>query len=528
VQNLDVAVVFDRSGSMEYDTICYGCWETVDGRGYDYDNSQWSASMYPGGVRHPMPYPNDLCSGYDPEDMYETDQDDNYYVIIEAEHYYQSLPPFDPEYRSSKTSYWALQRNEQGASSYGDNRGTYMQHNPFIVYPDETEQVYDATELAQAPYLAYQFQVPETGTYRLWLRGQGGNNSYSGNVNSRELHWGLNGTYRDSASNHDYFGFQYGQMYNGARSDLWRWRRVDQFSLTTGVTHTLQIFAGGAAFRLDKIVITNAPDLRASRELCNRTDCSNEDDDRSDPATAGRSGWACWACNPLFGPPADGSECRAIWDNNPIYQSMYDAMFDDKQPIRAAKEAIKLFLEPPQELENRLEPQFDQVGLVSYSSGSTIDSELECLVRLGSACMGFDVVADAVEELNSSGNTNTGAAVEDAIDVLSRGGGHLARAGTRKFMILMTDGVPTANPGDCPDLWPDGGDNYDCVIHYARQAAQNGIMIYTIGLGDTVDEPFLTAVADETDGTYFPAPDKDDLDEIFMQILSRIYIRLVN
>jgi hypothetical protein len=35
----DVVLLFDHSGSMEFDAICYGCWE-VDDRDY-YDYGDW-------------------------------------------------------------------------------------------------------------------------------------------------------------------------------------------------------------------------------------------------------------------------------------------------------------------------------------------------------------------------------------------------------------------------------------------------------------------------------------------------------
>jgi len=117
---------------------------------------------------------------------------------------------------------------------------------------------------------------------------------------------------------------------------------------------------------------------------------------------------------------------------------------------------------------------------------------------------------------------------------------HYGRSGTSKFIVLMTDGEPNVRPRDrfgnyvaCPDLYPDSGlssndeISRDCVVYFAQKARDNGIIVYTIGLGDGVVEPLLISVADTTGGNYFPAPDKDDLERIFMQILQQIYIRLV-
>lgn len=526
VQNLDVSVVIDRSGSMEFDTICYGCWEVDNNRGYDYDH--WpSGEEYPGGVRYPLAYPHELCSGYDPEDMYYT-YAGNEYVVIEAEHYTNNWPPFDPDYRTNKTSYWGIQRSGVGSSTFNDSCsgpnwragcGGYVQHNPFCVYPEDVEQVYDSSELAQAPQLTYEFQVPQSATYRLWLRGEGANNSYSSNVDTRTIHWGVDGTYEGTSTD-----FLTGPMYDGASYGNWRWRRVDSFYLTAGVTHTLQIFAGGAGFRLDKIVLTNGPDSEADNILLNGGGANGR---KGPDATAGRSGYACWPCNPIYGPPSS-PECEAAWAAEPVWQSMYNTMFDDQQPIRATKEAVKLFLDPPQDVENRLDPGFDQVGLISYSNRARTDSELECLWR-GDSCISFEIVEDATEELDSDGSTNIGEALLFGINILDQGGGHHGRFGTKRFIILLTDGVPNQRTGvsGCGDPYPYGDVNHDCAVHMAEVARDNGITIYTIGLGEGADEVLLNWIADLTDGAYFPAPSKDDLNDIFLQILSRIYIRLV-
>lgn len=561
VQDLDVVVVFDRSGSMQFDTICYGCWEVDNLDGYDYRD--WpSGEEYPGGDPHPLAYPHELCSGYSATDMYRT-YNGYRYVSIEAEHFYNNWPIFNPDYRGTqsgvKTSYWGLQRNGRGSSTVGDDStrcqgitgeragcGGYMQHNPFTVYPDDDEQVYSSSELAAAPQLVYRFQVPSSGTYRLWLRGQGGASGWSANVDQRTIHWGLNGSYRGTSTN-----FQSGEMYDGARYDRWRWRRVDEFSLVAGQTYDLNIWAGGAGFRLDKIVITNAPDWEADDILLNPGTGTSETQ-KGPAATAGLSGFACWSCYPLFGRPTSQA-CEDTWNANPQWQEMYSAMFDDQQPVRAAKEAVKMFIDPPEDLESRLEPKFDQVGFVSYSSNSTIDSELECVKRLGSGCTSFQSVLNEIEVIISDGSTSMASALWDGILVLMNGREvssndltrvvnrlHYGRSGTSKFIVLMTDGEPNVRPRDrfgnyvaCPDLYPDSGlssndeISRDCVVYFAQKARDNGIIVYTIGLGDGVVEPLLISVADTTGGNYFPAPDKDDLERIFMQILQQIYIRLV-
>ncbi len=566
VQDLDVVVVLDRSGSMEFDTICYGCWEVDDEEGYDYD--EWATGdAYTkgdgtrGGAAHPLAYPHDLCTG----STHWTTQGSYDYIVIEAEHYTQNWPTFDPEYRTRKSTYWGLQRNAKRSTTVGDDPtrcdgvtgekagcGGYMQHNPWR-YVD-AKQVYTTADCppssaegvpncyTQAPQLVYHFRVPGADTYDVWLRAQGGSTTHFG-VSPALVHWGIDGAYEGSST-----GFRTGGDYQGAVSTNWRWVRVGDFTLGSGwnITHTLTLWGGGSGFRVDKIAITDAPDWAADDVLC-AGDCSGNYESTGPDATIRRDGYACWACNPLYGQPAEGSYCEGVWDANPQWGAMYGAMFDDQQPIRAAKEAIKLFIEPPEDMDNRLEPKFDQIGFVSYSDNSSIDSELECVKRLGAAAceaQGYTPVLGMIELADSGGNTNTGSALWDAICVQMNGQEgipgadnvfriegrqHYGRPGTSRFIILLTDGNPTANPSDidCPDVWPGGGENYDCAVHFAEQAKDQGVILYTIGLGESVDESLLSHMANVANGAYFPAPNKEDLADIFLEILSRIYIRLI-
>ena len=51
---------------------------------------------------------------------------------------------------------------------------------------------------------------------------------------------------------------------------------------------------------------------------------------------------------------------------------------------------------------------------------------------------------------------------------------------------------------------------------------QNGIPIYTIGLGENSDNFTLQRIADETDGTYHFSPTTAELDQIFQDIVEEI------
>jgi len=76
-----------------------------------------------------------------------------------------------------------------------------------------------------------------------------------------------------------------------------------------------------------------------------------------------------------------------------------------------------------------------------------------------------------------------------------------------KVMILLTDGVDSGS-----ELNP---------IQAARTAALDSIIIYTIGIGNPagqifdLDEKGLTAISKETNGRYFRAMDREDLQQVY-------------
>ncbi len=76
-----------------------------------------------------------------------------------------------------------------------------------------------------------------------------------------------------------------------------------------------------------------------------------------------------------------------------------------------------------------------------------------------------------------------------------------------KVMILLTDGVDSGS-----ELNP---------IQAARTAALDSIIIYTIGIGNPagkifdLDEKGLTAISKETNGRYFRAMDRDELQKVY-------------
>jgi hypothetical protein len=264
---------------------------------------------------------------------------------------------------------------------------------------------------------------------------------------------------------------------------------------------------------------------------------------------------ACDPCNPIY-----GAQCGQAEDDT----------FDDAQPIRAAQEAAKSFVE-------RMRARFDQVAFVEYSDRSLISSELECVwdrgvppVDLGLGTYPDDAwtwcydngagsIVDSIDSMVPLGSTNIAQGIQDGIEVLEPTGGHYGRPYALRYIIVMTDGVPNRWPGyngggsgargwdhacNAEDMWPvDGVEEQpgseeeararDCAIYYANEAKNDGIAIFTIGLGVNVDGDLLTAMAHKVpdttqpDGEFYAVTNEDGLRAAFEEIADKMVLRLV-
>jgi hypothetical protein len=546
IEDLDIAIVYDRSGSMKEDTRCYGCWEP--------DQSD-QPQPYPAGTTYPLDF-GEHCQPSEP-----LPYQNYWYIVIEAEHFssYESAADYHRGSTEYPKTWWAMQRQPGVNTSGPDERGAFMKVGPHsqaalhyntladIVFATDPEPFY------ATPRLDYDFTVPAPGTYYVWMRAQGGTGDWDNAITRLRVHVGLNGAPLATGETR-----RYGLYNDGAHPDRWRWDRVLELP-NLAVTapedpYTLNFWAAGPGFSLDKIVITNDPGTNldgGNRPL--DWDYTMTDgtvvDDYGPLETHGRTGWACDEVNdPRFAPV------------DPLTGEL-DDLYDDYQPIRAAKEAAKNFIQ-------LLNPKLDQVGYVWYSTRSEIIEELYCLKREG-GCEDFQNVLVAVESTQPEGWTNIADAMWDGIWVLSteterrssgRGVGlppkspgteHFGRNSASHIMILMTDGqanyYPGIGRGGVPNLpggygncWSDDlyedqpGETLDqrqareCVAWFAQQARDRGVIVHTIGLGAQADHDLLRHVADVTGGSYKYAPSADQLEQVFRELLERIYLRLTD
>jgi hypothetical protein len=332
----------------------------------------------------------------------------------------------------------------------------------------------------------------------------------------------------------------------------------------------VNLWGGGTGFRLDKIVLTTNPEgpqgggdrapsfIRATTPTWNQVRTaayqtySLNGRYGGPPDTGGRNGMACDPCNALYGLRVEG-----LCDNT------QDDLYDDAQPVRAAKEAAKTFV-------HRLRARFDQVGFVEYETHSKISREMNCIwlrqtvpVGYGPGIWDFETntpdqawtwcfdhrtaggtpddsrtggsVISAIEEIEPAVWTDIAGGLRDGIDVLKTGEGHYGRPYAKRYIVLMTDGVPNRWPG-YPKLQACHADSEagasteqlarDCANYYAEQAKTAGIRVFVIGLGLGVDEAWLKTITTEP-ADYIAAATAEELNAAFAKIASRLDLRLV-
>ncbi len=555
INNLDVVLGFDDSGSMEFDTYCYGCFVP---------------STYPSGNRYPLPWNGTgagtspvHCSGSGSPLLYKTNGVTYTYITIEAEEYSNTNNAYDPNMYTQGLTYWVLQRNGSQAPSYmgnakalgRDTYGAYIEHHPYRVHVNADGQGSNcnATNLANnymcyrdswieerngpfpAPLVEYTFKVPTTGIWHVWVRGQGGDGA-------NNIMWGIKTPAGAISILNDVSGFgDTGYSFNGANSGEWEWQDMGapMSALTPNTIYTLLIWAGASDFALDRIIITNDgvnnPNSIAAGSTFDTYVLRNNYFDNN------RSGLACNPCDARFGGYPGGNGTTSPVCNDPSIPEAYrdrrlDVLYSDEEPIRGSIEAAKRFIA-------RLDPKFDQIGLVAYNSSAAISSELQCLRRLGATSCTPTVITNTIiktlDGLHAGGSTNIGHAMKLGIDVLSTNNSHYGRPGAAHIMIIMTDGE--SNQGttgmdaacDDQDYWPTNtGDSNrdkakDCMVYYAMQARNNGIVIYGITLGQSADIELMQYVAELTGGFHRHAPRPDQLDAIFDELYKRIFLRLI-
>ncbi|MCK5831958.1 MAG: VWA domain-containing protein, partial [Methylococcales bacterium] len=144
----------------------------------------------------------------------------------------------------------------------------------------------------------------------------------------------------------------------------------------------------------------------------------------------------------------------------------------------------------------------NQVGVVSFHAFPTLDQPLTTNKPL---------VISAINRLRASGVTHIHRGLRKGLDEI------LANSVTpQRIVILLTDGRNVR-------AITDGMVRLDAI-----NASNDGIIIYTIGYGNNINEDLLRFVASKTHGQYYSAPQNSQLEGIFDQISQDICTQKTN
>lgn len=178
--------------------------------------------------------------------------------------------------------------------------------------------------------------------------------------------------------------------------------------------------------------------------------------------------------------------------------SMNNDQASPPEPLTSVKEAAARFV-------NRLGDE-DQAGVLTFATNAKLAAPLSI-----SASTAANVINNiAIDPAEETGSTNTAAGLLGATSELTS---DRHNTDARKVLILLTDGLATA-PG---------------TVEEAERAAQTAasstklsdINIYTIGLGEGVNMPFLQGLASMPEQAY-QALNKTQVDQIYRAITGAI------
>jgi Mg-chelatase subunit ChlD len=187
--------------------------------------------------------------------------------------------------------------------------------------------------------------------------------------------------------------------------------------------------------------------------------------------------------------------------------SMASISQDPPEPLTMVKNAASTFVD------GLLEE--DKVGVISFANSSS--NPVDAVISNEYKNIKNSITSIKIEN-NSTQYTNIFDAIHSGFTLLSSS---LYKDFSR-VIILLTDGVATY-PQD-----PNGKGEKDDIVYAERLAIDEavkvkneGVSIYTIGLGDGVNQEFLKNVASSQNHYYF-APSARDLKDIYKNISSDI------
>lgn len=128
----------------------------------------------------------------------------------------------------------------------------------------------------------------------------------------------------------------------------------------------------------------------------------------------------------------------------------------------------------------------ERAAVVDFDYGAYVDAPFTSDKTM------FDA---AVDQIDSDGGTDLSSAISAGIGLFTSS--NYENDGHAKYIIMLTDGEGSYSTA------------------YTTEAQDDGIVIYTVGLGSEISVDLLTAIAQGTGGQYYHADEADKLYAIF-------------
>lgn len=129
-----------------------------------------------------------------------------------------------------------------------------------------------------------------------------------------------------------------------------------------------------------------------------------------------------------------------------------------------------------------------KLGVVAFDTQGRIVTGLDYLIR-----QDRNMLESRIKSLQPGGGTLIGAGISEATNLLSRSAGS-------KNIILISDGMTQGK---------------DAAYAAARAAVEQGIKIFTLGVGENTNENVMRDIADIGSGTYFKVTERNALKILF-------------
>ncbi len=218
----------------------------------------------------------------------------------------------------------------------------------------------------------------------------------------------------------------------------------------------------------------------------------NSDDEQCDDGNLENGDGCDNACT-----PEEPISCQEAVDVMLVMDRSGSMSVPDPQRLNDAKDAAVIFL-------NAMNWSKDTAGLASFNNSATLDKPLsDQLIS----------VVQKVRALRARGATNIGDGLKVGRQEL------LSNGGENKVMILLSDGAPNVYPGGYCFVNPTSPTACtEYAVDEAQTAKDNGIEVFTIGLGvNSFTQDLLKEMASSQDH-YFFAPNSSDLASIYAQV----------